>query len=450
MVFQKKQTAKILPGEAQRQKTATVYKSKIHGEVEALDDSQSSKFIVDDPDLNIQYRQLEQADNLDLTVARRLILQELKNQQPAPPEDKKVSFLHLGPKSVFAPVLTAPEKKPAARPQPKTKTIKKSRSEKKTGTLTPETDQVGLPQAPSRPAAGLKKNYAAQAKVIFVTFLIFIFISLIVLIMGIYLARWQDPLARRLAAILPLPAVYINGHQVKVKTFLENVQVLENFFKRQNQPYGSATVRQQSLDQLIEFEVISQLAAENKLEVSDAEVQAQLAQVVAADDRQAAAVLTEQLYGWSFETYLDKVIRPLLLRNKVEKNFYDSSSAAYVRETIAGLADLIGQAETRFYKIAAEVNQDESFTQEGDLGWLKLGETAPEFELQLLNLAVGEISPVVETRYGYHLIKLEDRLAGDNDEMIFHASHIYLKKPSFDDYVQEQIKKATVVTLIRI
>ena len=179
-------------------------------------------------------------------------------------------------------------------------------------------------------------------------------------------------------------------------------------------------------------------------------MQAQLAQVVAADDRQAAAVLTEQLYGWSFETYLDKVIRPLLLRNKVEKNFYDSSSAAYVRETMAGLADLIGQAETRFYKIAAEVNQDESFTQEGDLGWLKLGETAPEFELQLLNLAVGEISPVVETRYGYHLIKLEDRLAGDNDEMIFHASHIYLKKPSFDDYVQEQIKKATVVTLIRI
>src|SRR5262249_2643462 len=49
----------------------------------------------------------------------------------------------------------------------------------------------------------------------------------------------------------------------------------------------------------------------------------------------------------------------------------------------------------------------------GNLGQITLGMTTPEFERALLGLEVGEISPLVETRYGFHIIHLTRRIQGD-------------------------------------
>ncbi len=49
----------------------------------------------------------------------------------------------------------------------------------------------------------------------------------------------------------------------------------------------------------------------------------------------------------------------------------------------------------------------------GELPWMSQGQTVPPFEAAALALAPGETSPVVETEYGYHIIKLhEKRSAG--------------------------------------
>ena len=44
----------------------------------------------------------------------------------------------------------------------------------------------------------------------------------------------------------------------------------------------------------------------------------------------------------------------------------------------------------------------------GDLGWLSVGTTVPEFENALLSLENGEISMPVRTQFGYHLVLRED------------------------------------------
>ncbi|MCB0655191.1 MAG: peptidylprolyl isomerase [Saprospiraceae bacterium] len=47
--------------------------------------------------------------------------------------------------------------------------------------------------------------------------------------------------------------------------------------------------------------------------------------------------------------------------------------------------------------------------QGGDLGWSTRGKFVPEFEAAAFNLDINEISPVIETQFGYHIIQLLDR-----------------------------------------
>ena len=55
----------------------------------------------------------------------------------------------------------------------------------------------------------------------------------------------------------------------------------------------------------------------------------------------------------------------------------------------------------------------------GDLGWQTRGTMVPEFEAALFKLEKNEISPVIETQFGFHIIQLLDR-KGDN----YHCRHI--------------------------
>lgn len=63
-----------------------------------------------------------------------------------------------------------------------------------------------------------------------------------------------------------------------------------------------------------------------------------------------------------------------------------------------------------------------SGTQGGDLGWQKRGGFVPEFEAAAYNLENGEISEVVESPFGYHLIQLLERRGNT-----IHSRHILIK-----------------------
>jgi peptidyl-prolyl cis-trans isomerase SurA len=65
--------------------------------------------------------------------------------------------------------------------------------------------------------------------------------------------------------------------------------------------------------------------------------------------------------------------------------------------------------EARFDALAKEYSQDASASQGGDLGWSSPGRFVPEFDAALANLAPGEIGPPLVSRFGVHLIRLDDR-----------------------------------------
>ena len=70
-----------------------------------------------------------------------------------------------------------------------------------------------------------------------------------------------------------------------------------------------------------------------------------------------------------------------------------------------------------FATLAKEYSQDEySAVNGGDLGFFEKGQMVPEFEAAAFGLKKGEVSEIVESQYGYHIIKLEKKL---NIELIW-------------------------------
>ncbi|OGM02831.1 hypothetical protein A3K72_01850, partial [Candidatus Woesearchaeota archaeon RBG_13_36_6] len=62
-----------------------------------------------------------------------------------------------------------------------------------------------------------------------------------------------------------------------------------------------------------------------------------------------------------------------------------------------------------FAELAATYSLDSTAKNGGDLGYFAKGVMVPEFEDAVFSLKVGEISDVVKTDYGYHIIKLTDK-----------------------------------------
>ncbi len=62
-----------------------------------------------------------------------------------------------------------------------------------------------------------------------------------------------------------------------------------------------------------------------------------------------------------------------------------------------------------FEKMAEQFSEDPNFTKGGLLGTFKAGEMLKEIDEAVKNLAPGEISPIIKTSNGYHLIKITKR-----------------------------------------
>jgi parvulin-like peptidyl-prolyl isomerase len=90
-----------------------------------------------------------------------------------------------------------------------------------------------------------------------------------------------------------------------------------------------------------------------------------------------------------------------------------------------------------FAKLAQEFSSDGSKEKGGDLGWFGHGDMVPEFEQAAYALKPGEISNVVQSKFGFHIIKLEERKTETKDgktEEKVHARHILISEAAANPF----------------
>ena len=77
------------------------------------------------------------------------------------------------------------------------------------------------------------------------------------------------------------------------------------------------------------------------------------------------------------------------------------------RALIDSLFLVLDKTPTAFEEIARQFSQDGSAEQGGDLGWNRRGVMVPEFDRVMFMLNPGVVSPPVESRFGWHIIRVD-------------------------------------------
>ena len=101
------------------------------------------------------------------------------------------------------------------------------------------------------------------------------------------------------------------------------------------------------------------------------------------------------------------------------------------------LPQLNGGAD--FAELAKKYSQDGSASGGGDLGLISRGQTVKEFEDAAFALESGQVSGVVKTQFGYHIIKVTGK---EGDQI--RVSHILIKGVDFDAWLRDQRAKSKI------
>lgn len=101
-----------------------------------------------------------------------------------------------------------------------------------------------------------------------------------------------------------------------------------------------------------------------------------------------------------------------------------------------------------FNELAKELSIDPSAAQNaGDLGYFKHGDMVEPFEKAAFDLQVGQISDIVATQFGYHIIKVEDKKLESLDEIREELRNNLLSEKKLNEYnkiLQDIVSKVDI------
>ena len=272
----------------------------------------------------------------------------------------------------------------------------------------------------------------------------------------IYKNKAEDRSTKIAASVVPYPVLSVNGNvvwnTVTYGDYLFELTSIKKFYESQGQDLSSADgkkrldeLKQVLVKQLIDQQIITQEASKARLKVTAKEVDEEynkLAQNAGGLDKVKETL--QKLYGWTVDDFKTKIKFSLLQKKLADKIDKDDSKNGVAKAKADDLATQIKNGGD-FAELAKKNSQDSSASNGGDLGFIEKGQTVPEFEDAAFKLEVGQVSPVVKTQYGYHIIKLLEK-----QDAKVHVAHILIKGVDLNSWLEEQRTKAKVAKYLKI
>ena len=135
----------------------------------------------------------------------------------------------------------------------------------------------------------------------------------------------------------------------------------------------------------------------------------------------------------------------------IKENGSSGKEMQLKKKKAEGILQQIQNGE-EFSELAKKYSEDVSAHSGGELGTIDRGTMLPEFENAAFNLKIGEVSKVVETANGFHIIKCDDVIPGYVKEYKMVRSEIerILSSKKRKQKYQEWLKGLKKVSFIEI
>jgi parvulin-like peptidyl-prolyl isomerase len=291
-----------------------------------------------------------------------------------------------------------------------------------------------------------------------------IFASLLILILGVYKYNWNNRFLMATEKIIPFPAAYIRGAgSISVNEIKEDDKAVQKFYDSQDfekigmrvdfstdQGQKRLKVKEKEIiNKLIENKIIEALAQKRGIRISDATVDQEVdSSIEQFGNRQNLMSELSRLYGWTLNDFKQKVVKPELYAEKLTEAFTSEVDTSAQEAKMKSLYDRVNAKKEDFAKVATESSEGQSAENGGDLGWSTKDQLVSEIADKAFSMKVGDISEVISSPLGFHIIKLEEKKI-DNGQDLVHLRQIFVKTPTFSDWLKDQMKNYPVTVFLR-
>lgn len=249
------------------------------------------------------------------------------------------------------------------------------------------------------------------------------------------------------------PAALVNSKMITLKSWRDNTKAVKQFYSKQGDVDFTteegksqiALIKKSTLEKMIEDKLISQLAQDYRLEITKENVDQGVEKVIReTGEREQVLKTLDLLYGWDLEDFKREVVRPQMTKEALmEKVVFDEDLNKDAREKAQIVLDEVrGGAD--FQELAKKYSECPSGSDGGDLGWFGKGKMVALFEEAAFLLEVDQINDLVQTEFGWHIIKVEEKRINEEGAPEVHARHILIKGVDFSKWLGVQKKKAKI------
>lgn len=316
------------------------------------------------------------------------------------------------------------------------------------------------------PIGTTRKRITAISTAIFTVFVVG-FITLTVTL--IYVFHDESSFTYQISRIVPFPIGRVDSNLVTYEEYLFELRQATHFLTEKAQVDSSTTSgkklisqkRLEASEKVYNNALAENIAKSNKIKVTDEEVEQKVTvlktqvidlnsdkkesgnQTVKTEDPRFEEILSE-FYGWT-ENDLKRALRLQIIKSKLPAAVDDvtKNKASKVRQKII--------AEPTTFADQAKVNSQDPKSAEkgGDLGFLDV-QNSVAYPKEFLDVAEslkdGEVSKLVKTEFGYHILLRTET----NDKGVPKISHILFKYRSVDDILKSELKSHTVKKFISV
>ncbi|MBN2190032.1 MAG: peptidylprolyl isomerase [Candidatus Aureabacteria bacterium] len=247
----------------------------------------------------------------------------------------------------------------------------------------------------------------------------------------------------------------VNGHEITADDFKNKMKI-----SVMPSAYDDESVKKQVLDSMIINSLIYDMALEKGID----------------KDEEMLSRLNDIKKSMASQIFIEReVLDKINLTDEEVRKYYDEHSEEFVvPERVKASHILIQVPENadeevkdkakkaaedvlarikngeKFEALAEEMSDCPSSKRGGDLGFFARGQMVPEFEDAAFDLEVGEVSRVVETRFGYHIIMVTEKTPSEKigfDENKDRIKQVLLQKKKNDalqKWLEEVKSKADI------